>query len=159
MQDVNEYFRIYGAYETNLYNPFGPVPDMDTAESDLQKRIDHWDAHHFGVWVIATKEAPDHIIGFGGLSYKMYGDTQRINLGYRFEQQAWGKGFATELAVASIDYGLYTLKLPEIHAIVRPANAASIKVLAKSGMILSGTLDDVPGQEPSLVYQITPGNK
>jgi RimJ/RimL family protein N-acetyltransferase len=42
---------------------------------------------------------------------------------------------------------------PEVHAIVRPANLASSHVLRKIGMPEIGTLDDVPGKAPSLLFR------
>jgi RimJ/RimL family protein N-acetyltransferase len=42
----------------------------------------------------------------------------------------------------------------KIFAIVRPAHAASIRVLEKCNMKLLETLNDVPNEEESLVYII-----
>lgn len=153
-EDVDTYFRIYGDPQTNLYNPFGPVANVALAESHIKKIIAHWDTYGFGLWKISLSGNPGNIIGFGGLSHKMYGTTDRINLGYRFAPNAWGKGYATELCLAAIRYGFEALSLEEIFAVVRPYNLASIRVLEKSGLQLAGQLDDVPGEVESLVYNI-----
>ncbi|MNF13562.1 hypothetical protein D3C80_2154540 [compost metagenome] len=62
---------------------------------------------------------------------------------------------ATELAQASLEYGFEQLRLAEISAIVREKNLASCRVLEKAGLHRVDTLDDVPGDTPSLVYSIT----
>ncbi|MBO9728215.1 MAG: GNAT family N-acetyltransferase [Chitinophaga sp.] len=154
LEDVTTYFEIYGDIRTNLYNPFGPVPDITAAKANMRKFTTHWEQYGFGPWKISLESKPEEIIGYGGLSHKMYGDVDRINVGYRFAESAWGKGYATEFCKAAIQYGFEELNFPEIYAVVRPVNLASIKVLEKSDMVLNGELDDVPGQVKSLVYYI-----
>ncbi|WP_228417814.1 GNAT family N-acetyltransferase [Chryseobacterium oranimense] len=114
---------------------------------------EHWDQHHFGAWTIIAKEN-ESIIGFGGLSYKKYGEDEKLNLGYRFAVEAWGKGYATEFTKKAVDFGFNHLDKEEIFGLVRPDNIASVKVLEKAGMTQIGTLNDVPGQPESLVYRI-----
>lgn len=151
---LNRYFEIYGDPDTNVHNPFGPLPDMATALRNLEKFMDHQEKYGFGVWAIATLENPDTIIGFGGLSYKRYNDVEKLNLGYRFDKHAWGKGYATEFAKRTIDFAFNLPDISEIFAIVRPTNQSSIKVLEKSGMEFLEHLSDIPGLEASLVYRI-----
>lgn len=99
-------------------------------------------------------KASKTIIGFSGLSYRMYGKELKLNVGYRFDKDFWGQGYATELAAYTINYGFSKLQKDQIFAIVRPKHAASIKVLEKCNMKLLGKLDDVPNEENSLVYII-----
>ena len=151
-EDFESFFEINHDLETNIHNPGGPM-SFEKAENTFTRMLDHWDTHHFGSWAIAEKNNPENIIGFGGLSYKSYGDKEKLNLGYRFASQAWGKGYATEFTKKAIDFG-FKENNEEIFAIVRPTNIASVKVLEKAGMIKIGTLNDVPGQPESLVYRI-----
>jgi len=153
--DVASVFAIYGDPETNHYNPAGPLADIRHATTTLERWMTHWDEHGFGQWAIAIGEAPDAVIGFGGITLYHYNEVQRINLGYRFAVSAWGKGYATELARAALEYGFVELNLPQVYGLVRPAHEASINVLEKIGMHRFGELDDVPGQAPSLVYRAT----
>ncbi|WP_426476699.1 GNAT family N-acetyltransferase [Chryseobacterium sp. CBSDS_008] len=151
-EDFERFFEINHDPQTNIHNPSGPM-SFEKAKNTFAKILDHWDTHHFGSWAIVEKENPENILGFGGLSYKLYGDKEKLNLGYRFASQAWGKGYATEFTKKAIDFG-FKENNEEIFAIVRPGNIASVKVLEKAGMIQIGTLDDVPGQPESLVYRI-----
>jgi RimJ/RimL family protein N-acetyltransferase len=57
-----------------------------------------------------------------------------VDVGYRYLKAHWGRGFATEAALASLDYGFRTLGLGRIIARAEPANAASLRVLAKIGL-------------------------
>ncbi len=97
--------------------------------------------NNLGRWAMITKTDND-FIGWCGLKYRP--DIDEIDLGYRLMQKAWGKGFATEAAQHTLDYGLHTLKLKLITGRAHIENMASIKVLEKIGMnfIGEGIVDD-----------------
>ncbi|WP_341521458.1 GNAT family N-acetyltransferase [Pseudomonas sp. G.S.17] len=151
--DLESLFTIYGDPATHQFNPSGPLRDLGQAEALLHVWLKHWEDKGYGQWAISTCEAPQNLIGFGGLDARMYVDVERLNLGYRFAATAWGKGYATELSQAALDYGFEELGLNEVFAVVRPNHSASIRVLEKIGMRIVDFLDDVPGQPPSLVFK------
>lgn len=68
---------------------------------------------------------------------------EEIEVGYRMPQRNWGKGYATEMASAIVDYGFNKLQLPEIAAIVNPQNKASQNVLSKCGLKYVRNMDYV----------------
>ncbi|CAH0139913.1 GNAT family N-acetyltransferase [Chryseobacterium sp. WG14] len=152
-KDFERFFEINHDPKTNMHNPSGPM-SLEKAEDTFARMLDHWEKHNFGGWTIVEKHNPENSIGFGGLSYKLYGEEEKLNLGYRFAPEAWGKGYATEFTKKAIDFGCNDMNKEEIFGIVRPDNIASIKVLEKAGMIQIGKLNDVPGQPESLVYRI-----
>ncbi|OCW21282.1 MULTISPECIES: GNAT family N-acetyltransferase [Pseudomonas] len=149
--DVARLFAIFGDPQTNLFNPAGPMQDLAAAQRLLDHWLQQWAAHGYGWWAIARREAPAHIIGFGGIAPLNYLTQPRINLGYRFAVEAWGQGYATEVARDALRLAFDTLGLPAVFGLVRPDHAASIRVLEKVGMQPFGELDDVPGQAPSVV--------
>ncbi|NWC94917.1 MULTISPECIES: GNAT family N-acetyltransferase [unclassified Pseudomonas] len=155
VDDVASVLAIYGDPETHRYNPAGPLADIAQAKAALDRWLAHWATHGFGQWAISTRDAPEWVIGFGGITLYPYNEVERINLGYRFAVSAWGKGYATELATAALHYGFKALDQPQVYGVVRPGHQASIKVLEKIGMQRIDELDDVPGQAPSLVYVAT----
>jgi [ribosomal protein S5]-alanine N-acetyltransferase len=59
-------------------------------------------------------------------------DTQ---LGYSFLKEHWGKGYATEITKAGIEYIFNTLQLPEVYGVTESENIPSQKVLLKSGFV------------------------
>jgi RimJ/RimL family protein N-acetyltransferase len=99
--------------------------------------------NNLGRWAIQTKENLD-LIGWCGLKYQP--ELDEIDLGYRLIQKAWGQGFATEAAQASLEYGFNELNLKLITGRAHIENLASIKVLEKIGMdfIGEGIVDDCP---------------
>ena len=152
-EDFNRFYEIHSDPETNLFNPNGPM-NLETATAVFKEILAHWEAQGFGSWSIREKDDPAFIIGFGGLSDRWYGDEIKLNLGYRFDKNYWGKGYATELAQKAVAFGFTELHIKEIFAVVRPAHLVSIKVLEKCNMQLAGTLDDVENAPHSLVYKI-----
>ena len=154
--DFARFYAIHADPATNQFNPAGPLTDPRQAEQIFTSWLRHWQTHGYGQWAIAALNDPERVIGFGGISQHLYGDIERLNLGYRFAVEAWGKGLATELAIAALAYAFDELQQPDVFAIVRPAHGASIRVLEKVGMQRIDVLDDVPGQAPSWVYRATP---
>ena len=99
--------------------------------------------NNLGRWAIITKDNND-FIGWCGLKYRP--EIDEIDLGYRLMQKAWGKGFATEAAAKTLEYGFRTLNIKLITGRAHIENLASIKVLEKIGMdfIGEGIVDDCP---------------
>ncbi len=87
--------------------------------------------NNLGRWAVHTKD--DHeFIGWCGLKYRPGLD--EIDLGYRLMQKNWGKGFATEAAQHTLDFGFKNLNIKLITGRAHIENLASIKVLEKIGM-------------------------
>lgn len=153
--DLDRLYAIYSDPQTQQFNPSGPMTEAAQAEALLARWTEHWELHGYGWWAIARREAPDQVIGFGGIAFHDYLGEQRMNLGYRFAVEAWGQGFATETGRTALYQAFVTLGLSEVYGFVRPANIASARVLEKIGMQRCGELDDVPGQAPSLLFKAT----
>ncbi len=83
-----------------------------------------------GRWVVLEKSSGEWL-GWCGLSLN---EERLVDIGFRFFQKHWGKGYATESAKMCILHGFQTLGLKEIVGRVARENIASIKVLEKLGM-------------------------
>lgn len=84
-----------------------------------------------GVWAVLLREG-SQFIGAGSMT--ALEDTGEIQLGYRFKEQYWGQGYATEVAKALVDYGFRQLGLTRIVATANLTNEASKRVLEKTGL-------------------------
>lgn len=152
--DVDALFKIFGDPRTNTFNPDGPYKERSEAEISIGRWLTHWERCGFGPWTVSLQTAPLEIIGFGGISYAMYDEQERINLGYRFSTQVWGKGIASEFAEASILSCFRLLRFPEIFARVSANNVASRRVLEKAGLRQIEVFFDPHGVPTSMVYGI-----
>ena len=130
--DFERYFAIHSDPQTNLFNPNGPM-NLDTAKASFSEIISHWEKYEFGNWAIKEKTTGE-VIGFGGLSYRKYGSESKLNLGYRFDKNHWGKGYATEAASAVIAFGFEQINLAEIIAFTAVVNQRSQAVMQRLGM-------------------------
>ncbi len=57
-----------------------------------------------------------------------------IEIAYRLPHACWGRGYATLMAKAVLEFGLHTLGLPRIAGVTWPENVPSQRVLDKIGM-------------------------
>jgi RimJ/RimL family protein N-acetyltransferase len=62
--------------------------------------------------------------------------------GYLLAEECWGKGYATEILAAVIEYGFETLGLRRIVGICSANNTASARVMEKNGMLREGHTKD-----------------
>ena len=92
-----------------------------------------------------------HAVGWAGL--QPLSGTDEIEVGYAFGQPAWGRGYATEVASAVVQWGFEALALERIVAVASPENAGSRRVMDKLGMRYEGMrLGLRPGQRVLLAH-------
>lgn len=110
----------------------------------------HWDKYQFGLWSVVKKDH-NEVIGVCGLHHSDDG----IELSYMFFPSWWGKGFAKEALMASLNYGFNTLGINKIIAITQEANHNSRYLLENMGMhhVNSFTRFDAT----QLLYELTQG--
>jgi RimJ/RimL family protein N-acetyltransferase len=90
-----------------------------------------------GFWVA---EAAGAFVGWLHLRPPRAGIPQSpgdLELGYRLRRAAWGRGLATEGALALIDHAFTTLHAPRVTASALAANLASTRVMQKAGLHLA----------------------
>lgn len=129
------------------YTGDGPVKDLSEAKRILTDIIFPQYKNKMGRWAVHLK-SNDEFIGWCGL--KFIAEDNEIDLGYRFFENQWGKGYASESAKAALDYGVNILKLKNIIARVAKDNVASINVIKKLGMVY--LKDDMCAHDPAEVY-------
>jgi len=61
-------------------------------------------------------------------------EPEYVELGYRFQQAAWGQGYATEGARALLQHGFITLGLAQVSARTLRDNCGSRRVMEKCGL-------------------------
>ncbi len=108
-----------------------PFASIDTAHDVLTNVIfKDYATRGYGRFALVLKET-GNVIGFSGVKY--LADIEETELGYRLMPEYWGKGLASESAVASIDFARDTLGLKRLIALVHPDNHGSANVVRKLG--------------------------
>ncbi|MEB8432801.1 GNAT family N-acetyltransferase [Cocleimonas sp. KMM 6892] len=85
--------------------------------------------------VLALK-SDNTVIGFSGLLACSALGQKDFEIGFVLGKEHWGKGYASEIGQAQIEYGLGSLGCQRLLALVAPKNKASSSVLNKIGMHL-----------------------
>lgn len=95
-----------------------------------------WQRRRLGCapWTVRSR-VDGAILGWGGLFEDPFDPGWDVELGYWFAPAAWGRGYASELAAASVAEARDRLKLPELRAFAKPENVGSCRVLEKAGFI------------------------
>lgn len=94
-----------------------------------------WSGFPVGSYLIESRETGE-LLGSSGLVFET---VLRASLGYVFARDAWGKGYATETALAMKEIGRMA-GLIRLYAFCHVENIRSARVLEKSGFLLEGTL-------------------
>jgi len=103
----------------------------------LERQINNYAIHGFGLWAVLLKES-DEMIGQCGLTMQDYDGRQVLEVGYSFKKAFWHKGYATEAAIACKAWAFERLGAPEVFSIVRDTNIASQRVAIRNGMTVTG---------------------
>lgn len=86
-----------------------------------------------GLMIIVRKD-DQSLIGHAGLVPQMIDGVEELEIGYWVSRKNWGKGYATEAALALRDYGLINLDKNRLISLIQPKNMASKRVASKIGM-------------------------
>ncbi|MCV6574340.1 MAG: GNAT family N-acetyltransferase [Cohaesibacter sp.] len=113
-----------------------PTEDEETHRAFLKERLAVRYETGLGFWSVFLKNDKGHKGSFLGwvLLVPLAGQGPEIEIGYRFLQKAWGKGFASEAARSIRDHAFTQLDLEQIVAVTHPDNKGSQNVLKKLGL-------------------------
>jgi RimJ/RimL family protein N-acetyltransferase len=135
--DLAPYARICADPEV-MRSLSGPMT-REQSEQQVSEFVRHWEERGLGLWAVEEKSS-GAFIGFIGLLYHedWSEGEHRTEVGWRLARPFWGRGLATEGAMASLRYGFEELSLDCIISIAVPENLASRRVMEKLGMTLRG---------------------
>lgn len=110
------------------------VMNLEQIRAWLDRQIAGREKYGYGMNVAIEKNSK-LLIGFCGLCVFEDLDGQREDeIGYRFARAWWGKGLATEAAIATRDFGFGQVGLNRLVSIIEPKNIRSIRVAQRVGM-------------------------
>ncbi|MFT4665261.1 MAG: ribosomal-protein-alanine N-acetyltransferase [Patescibacteria group bacterium] len=143
MKDAGALFQLDSDPEVLTYLHVPAVASIEEVEQIIRRIQGEYDSDGTARLIVEEKETGE-VMGWAGLKYIRENINGLINfhdVGYRLRKQFWGKGFATEAAIASLDYGFDDLGLSEIYGMADVNNIASNKILTKIGMTNQGVFD------------------
>jgi RimJ/RimL family protein N-acetyltransferase len=109
---------------------------VEAARATIGRFAAGWQQRGYAPWGVFLA---DRLIGHGGLNFvPEFGETEVL---WALHPDAWGKGYATEVARAALAYGFDTLGMALIFAITLPDNASSQAVMRRLGLIYRRRVD------------------
>lgn len=126
--DLGRLTDLYGRVEVTRW--LGGTPSVPPEEL-----VARWAAvtardERFGCWAI---ELPDAVVAGTVLLKPLPNGVGEVEVGWHLHPDCWGRGYATEAARAVIARA-FDAGLPEVYAVVRPGNEASLAVCRRLGM-------------------------
>jgi RimJ/RimL family protein N-acetyltransferase len=113
-----------------------PVKHIDESIHQIKNIQQQYKTFGIGRWAVILKET-NEFLGWSGIKFI----TNEINnhenfyeIGYRFIERHWGKGYATEAGKAFVDYAFNEMKVEALYAYADAGNENSRRILEKLGM-------------------------
>jgi len=113
-----------------------PAPLSTDDSNEMARRIQiHIDQHGWGLWAVEIPEVAP-FAGFIGLSQPKFEAhfTPCTEVGWRLGPEFWGQGYATEGALAAVEFAFRELTLSEVVSFAADSNQRSRRVMERIGM-------------------------
>jgi RimJ/RimL family protein N-acetyltransferase len=114
---------------------FGVVFDRPRMDRWVRDNLDHEQQHGFSLLSVVLKDNRE-VIGDCGLETDEIDGRLIVGIGFDFKRAYWGNGYATEAAMAVLEYGFTVLELSSIFGWIDPENVPSQCVAEKIGMTM-----------------------
>ncbi|MBT2188770.1 GNAT family N-acetyltransferase [Sphingobium nicotianae] len=128
----------------------GPPQTAEQVQDAIDRQRGFQAEHGYCFWVVERRE-DGAFLGFCGLKPGPAGTPLegRIEIGWRFRADSWGRGYAKEAALASLAWGFANSDAPDIRAMTVLANTRGWGLMERLGMVRQPDLDfDHPAEAP-----------
>ncbi len=136
LTDAEDFFKMDSLPEVHRYLGNTPVQSIDQVIHTIEFIQSQYASFRIGRWA-AIEKSSGNFIGWSGLKYVTELTNNRTgfyDVGYRLHPNYWGKGYATQSAMAVLTYGFKNLPLDEVIGTCNIHNKASRRVLEKCGL-------------------------
>jgi ribosomal-protein-alanine N-acetyltransferase len=144
-EDLDAVHRILATPEVRHFLLDGEVVSRAWVAQEIETSIATFRKAGYGQWTITLRSGEDGLIGLGG--FRPFPGAAEPQLFYALRPAIWGRGLATEAAQAMIAYAFDVLGWERVAASADPPNAASVRVLEKSGLRLDRRATRADGRE------------
>ncbi|WP_071516279.1 GNAT family N-acetyltransferase [Geitlerinema sp. PCC 9228] len=130
--DLDDLVARYSDPEVMIYISGKPYQRQET-QAHLQRYLEMEPKYGFSLWAAIYREN-GRFIGRCGLIPQEIEGVAEVEIGYMLAKAYWGKGLATEAALAIRNYGFHKLGCSRLISLIDPQNQASMRVAAKIGL-------------------------
>lgn len=103
------------------------------SEAFLNRQLSRYERDGHGLWLV-TDRATGEPMGTIGLAWQEVEDERLPEVGWLLHRPFWGRGYATEAAVASRDAAFDRWGRAFVVSLIRPVNLRSQRVAQRIGM-------------------------
>ena len=136
VNDGDNFFLLNGDEEIMRYiRPAKTREETDQFLTEILQKMEEDPAT--GRWAVEEKHTGVFVGSFAFIPIERMED--KMQLGYALLKPNWGKGYATELTMAGLQYVFTKTTLSQIFAVTEVLNTASQKVLLKAGFTFHST--------------------
>lgn len=150
-EDVDSLFAIFSDPIVTRWMGDGNPLTPELCQKWIAVSLHNYETKGFGASAVMAKDT-NELIGCSGIVYDP--ERKEPEIIYAFHPQSWGKGYASELVPAMLEYGLTHCKLKYILATIDSENKISQHVVAKAGMKFQKE-ELEPDGHITRIYQIT----
>lgn len=115
---------------------FPSTLDREQSDEFVDRMHAHLEEHGWGLWAVEEVET-ENFIGFVGLwpaGFEPFREKETIEIGWRLARSAWGRGLATEAAMAVLRHAFDVLGLDQLVSVTTSTNQRSRAVMERIGM-------------------------
>lgn len=142
--DAEAMFALDSNPNVHQYLGNKPIASIEESREHIKNIQIQYIQNGIGRFAVILK-ATNEFIGWAGLKFitePINGYLNFYDIGYRFIEDHWGKGYGYEAAKAWLDYGFNQLNIQKICAYADIENKGSIKILKKIGLQAISEFDD-----------------
>jgi RimJ/RimL family protein N-acetyltransferase len=136
LSDVDGMFELDSNPNVHLFVGNNPVKNIEQSVEYIHFVQKQYKDFGTGRWAVILKET-NEFLGWSGIKFitdEINGHTNFYEIGYRFIEKHWGKGYATEAGKAFVDYAFNEMKVDALYAYADAGNENSRKILEKLGL-------------------------
>jgi len=129
--DFDDLFAIWSDSETMRFYP--ATLDRQGMHEWLERNQKRYEQYGHGLWAVTLK-SDGKFVGDCGLTIQEVDGVEELEVGYQFNKNHWGRGYATEAARGCIDYAFNQLGRHRIISMIRLENIPSRRVAERNGL-------------------------
>lgn len=136
LEDARDLVEAYSDAETMRYIGDGSTKDLAGTEEAIQRWLERWDEWEIGFFVLERRE-DSRVVGRSGFlrwdPQTWQVDGPETEIGWTVARAHWGRGYATEAALALRDWAFAERELTRLISLIQHGNVRSVRVAAKLG--------------------------
>ena len=150
LADHPDYARFCADPEVMRYMGVGKPNTPDITWRSMAATLGHWELLGYGIWALALRDGGPLVGHVGFIDVPGW---PGFELAYMLGKEHWGHGYAQEGAAAALRVAFEDLRRDRVISLIRPANAASRRMVERLGAVREGSTDLLGSEAEVFVHR------